>query len=93
MIPKYDNMFYYLRNDKVERIINLLENQKNGLELAKIVKLTNLHYNTVKKYLKTVKDMKLIKILIKNQRIVFLLDNKYYNEIMKLIKIKKKEIL
>ena len=46
-----EHIVFYLRNDKVQEILELLENNINPLKLTKISELLNIHYNTVKKYL------------------------------------------
>jgi len=80
-----DELYYYLRQDIVRDIINLLKKEGNSFKITEIVSILKRNYNTVKKYLEILKNMKLIKIERDNKRVLFRLDLEKYNNVRKSI--------
>ncbi len=56
-----DITLFFLRNKKVKAIIDLLENSSEPLRPTQIADLLIIHYNTIKKYLQVLLQLKLLK--------------------------------
>ncbi|GAG96078.1 unnamed protein product, partial [marine sediment metagenome] len=57
-----DELYFYLKQDVVQDIINLLKKEGNSFKITEIASILKRNYNTVKKYLEILQNMKLIKI-------------------------------
>ena len=57
---QYDELFYYLKNERVKKILELLKSSNEGINPTKISKLLNMHYYTLKKYLNVLSSLNLI---------------------------------
>ncbi len=82
------DIFFYLRKEKIKHIINLLKenNAQLGLNPSYMSKQLNMHYNTIRKYLTILLELKLItKLKFKNQYKI-ILDFNTYNEKLSLSK-------
>lgn len=80
-----DKTYFYLRKEKIKKIIKLLENEKEALSSTKISNRLQFHYNTSKKYLEILSNLNLIKIARKddNGNNYFILNSKNYYYILK----------
>ena len=77
--PELDKYYYYLKKEIIQNIINLLEKESNGLKITEIANVLKKNHTTVKKYIKILKNLKLIKIEKENKRILFkLVSEEYY---------------
>lgn len=56
----YDELFYYLRNESIIKILKLLKSSKEGINPTKISKFLKMHYYTLKKYLNILSRLNLI---------------------------------
>jgi len=80
-----DKTYFYLRKEKIKKIIKLLENEKEALSCTKISNRLKFHYNTSKKYLEILSNLNLIKIARNddNDNNYFILNSKNYYNILK----------
>jgi len=78
-----DELYFYLKQDVVRDIINLLKKEGKSYKITEIVSILKRNYNTVKKYLEILKNMKLIKIERDKKRELFSLDLEKYDNIRK----------
>lgn len=81
---KYDEIFFYLRNTKVKKIIKLLKEQKSETPTNISDKL-NIHYNTVKKYLYILQKFNLLNEIDEKQKKEYLLNQDMFNVIQEVI--------
>jgi len=89
--PINDKLLYYLRNDKIRNIIELMENYYHGLHSTGISKNLNMHYQTTTKYLKILVDLNLLNIISENKKIMYKLNlQSYYGNLEILKKLKQK---
>lgn len=57
---KYDEIFFYLRNAKVKKIIKLLRKQSSSMNATNISDNLSIHYTTVKKYMNILQKFNLL---------------------------------
>jgi predicted transcriptional regulator len=81
----FDELNYYLRHDIVREVINLLKRESNSLKITEIASELKRNYNTIKKYIEILKNLKLITIEKDNKRVLYKLNTKYYENIKKSI--------
>jgi len=80
-----DELYYYLKQDIVRDIINFLKKERNAFKITDIVANTKRNYNTVKKYLEILRNLKIIKIEKNKKRVLYRLDLKKYDNLKKSI--------
>ncbi len=80
-----DEFYYYLKQDIVQDIINLLKKAGNSFKVTEIASVTKRNYNTVKKYLEILQKLKLIKIEKDKKRVLYKIDVDKYESIKKSI--------
>ena len=80
-----DELHYYLKQDVVRAIINLLKKEGNSFKITEIASLLKRNYNTVKKYLEILANLKVITIEKVNKRDLYKLDSKKFENIRKSI--------
>jgi len=80
-----DELNYYLKQDIVRDIINLLKKEQTSFKITEIAANIKRNYNTVKKYLEILRNMKIIKIEKVKKRVLFKLDLEKYDDIRKSI--------
>jgi predicted transcriptional regulator len=87
-------IFFYLRKEKVKKIIDLFKdkNSQSGLNPTKISKQLNMHYNTIRKYLKILHEFGMIKFFVKNNKKIYFLNYHKYNKTMNGIKRYSKQV-
>jgi len=83
--PKLDELHFYSKQNVVKEIIKFMQGQKKELKIAEIAKGVKKNYNTTKKYLKILQNLKLIKIERQNRTVLFCLNEDKYSEVRKLI--------
>ena len=76
----YDKVQFYLRNEKIEKIIDFMENNESALKATNISETLKMNYNTVKKYLKILNELQFIRILKENGQRSYILDFEIYRE-------------
>lgn len=80
-----DELYYYLKQDIVQDIINLLNEEGNSFKLTEIASITKRNYNTVKKYIEILQKLKLIKIERDKKRVLYKIDIDKYESVRKSI--------
>ena len=92
--PVFLGVFFYLRKNKFNDIINLLKkkNAKSGLTPTAISKKLKIHYNTIRKYLNILVDLQLIKIIKKKNKKKYILNSENYQEKLDDIKSNTKQV-
>jgi len=80
-----DELYFYLKQDVVRDIINLLKKEGNSFKITEIASILKRNYNTVKKYLEILQNMKIIKIEKNKKRVLYRLDLEKYDNIRKSI--------
>jgi len=80
-----DEFYYYLKQDIVRDIINFLKKERNAFKITDIVANIKRNYNTVKKYLEILRNLKIVKIEKNKKRVLYRLDLKNYDTIRKSI--------
>lgn len=80
-----DELYYYLKQDIVQDIINLLKKEGNSFKVTEIASVTKRNYNTVKKYLEILQKLKLIKIERDKKRVLYKIDIDKYESVRKSI--------
>ena len=83
--PELDEIYFYLNQDIVKEIINLLKIEKEPLKISDISNQLKKNYNTIKKYLQILKGLKLISIEMDKKRTLFKLNNNEYDKRKNLI--------
>jgi len=82
--PDLEELYYYLNNPKVVKILRFLENKGVKFKPTKIKKFLRMHYYTVTKYLDILIKLNLV-IEDRNNEVVKL-NHSYYKEILKIFK-------
>ncbi len=80
-----DELYYYLKQDIVQDIINLLKKEGNSFKITEIASVIKRNYNTVKKYLEILQTLNIIKIEKDRKRVLFKIDSEKYESIRKSI--------
>jgi predicted transcriptional regulator len=80
-----DELYYYLKQDTVQDIINLLKKEGNSFKITEIASVIKRNYNTVKKYLEILQNLNVIKIEKDKKRVLFRIDSEKYESIRKSI--------
>lgn len=86
MDSSYDEIQFYLKNEKIKNIISLMENHPSPFKTTNIKEKLKMNYNTVKKYLKILNDLNLVKVLKENNQSSYILDVANYHETLNKIK-------
>ena len=86
----YFEICYYLRNEKVCKIIDILKENEKGLKLTELSNISNMHYNTSKKYIEILKNLNLISEIEGYQNNIFQFNQNYYDKIIAIINKKNK---
>ena len=92
--PACFETYFFLRKDKVKRIIELLKNNNanSGLSPTRMSKQLKMHYNTIRKYLNILYKIGIIKLFAKNNQKKYFLDLENYNEKLEDIKNYSKQV-
>ncbi|MBY9015464.1 MAG: hypothetical protein KGD68_07210 [Candidatus Lokiarchaeota archaeon] len=80
-----DELYFYLKQDIVQDIINLLKKENTSFKITEIAANLKKNYNTVKKYLEILETLKILKIEKNKKRVLFRLDQEKYDNIRKSI--------
>ena len=81
--PELDELYYYLNQDIIKEVIEFMKKENKKLKLTDIARKLKKNYNTVKKYLKILIDLKIVKTEKINKRILFMLDLDIYQNVLK----------
>ncbi len=82
--PKFDQLHYYLANDIVQAIIELMKNER-PLKITEIVDSLKKNHNTIKKYLDALTELKLVEIEKEKSRNLYKLNKERYLKAEKLV--------
>ena len=82
--PKNDLFHYYLANEIVQSIINLMKNEK-PLKITELAEGLKKNHNTIKKYLEALTDLKLVEIEKEKSRNLYKLNKETYLKSVKLV--------
>ena len=83
--PKFDQLHYYLANDIVQSIIELLMNERS-LKITDLADGLKKNHNTIKKYLEALIDLKLVEIEKEKSRNLYKLNKERYLKAVKLVR-------
>jgi len=83
--PKFDQLHYYMANDIVQAIINLMKNGR-PLKITEIADGLKKNHNTIKKYLEALTDLKLVEIEKEKSRNLYKLNKERYLKAVKLVR-------
>ncbi|MFX1411870.1 MAG: hypothetical protein ACFFA6_16105 [Promethearchaeota archaeon] len=83
--PEHDELYFYLKKEIVQNIINFMKKENKALKITEIATSLKKNHNTIKKYLDVLKSLKLINIEKDKNRILFKLDPDKYSKIKKSI--------
>lgn len=81
---EYDEIFFYLRNSKVKKIINLLK-ETEAINPTEISDRLSIHYNTIRKYLNILKKFNLLVEIDEKHKKEYLLNQDMLDVIQKVI--------
>ena len=83
--PEFDKLYYYLKKEILQKIINFMQQENKALKITEIATGLKKNHNTIKKYLDILINLKLVKIEKVNKRKLFIFDTKKYTKVRKLI--------
>ena len=83
--PELDELYFYLKQDIVQKIIEFMLDQTESLKVSDISNNLKKNYNTVKKYLEILLDLQLVHVERDKKRLLFKLDHKRYYKLKELI--------
>ncbi|MBA7514677.1 hypothetical protein ES705_06710 [subsurface metagenome] len=79
--PEYDMLFFYLKQDIVQEIIDFMIKENKTLKRTEISTGLKKNYNTIKKYLEILKNLDLITIEKENKKVSFKINTEKYYKI------------
>ena len=83
--PKFDELYYYLKKEILQKIIDFMKQENKALKITEIAAGLKKNHNTIKKYLGILKNLNLVKIEKDNKRKLFIFNTKKYTKVRKLI--------
>jgi len=83
--PKLDKFYHYMNNEIVLKIIELMLKEDKPLKITEIANGTKKNHTTIKKYINILENLKLVETEKEKNRILYKLDKKKYNKVMKSI--------
>ena len=83
--PEFDELYYYLKLNIVQEIINFMKKENKALKVTEIATSLKKNHNIIKKYLDILKSLKLVKIEKDKKRFTFKLDIEKYSQVRKTI--------
>jgi predicted transcriptional regulator len=78
-----DELSFYLKKDIVQNIIAFLKKEKTSFKITEIASNLKRNYNTIKKYLEILGNLKILKIEKNKKRVLYRLDIEKYDDIRK----------
>ncbi|MFX1358696.1 MAG: hypothetical protein ACFFA8_15635 [Promethearchaeota archaeon] len=81
--PEFDELYYYLNQDITKQIIEFMKRENKKLKLTDIATQLKKNYNTIKKYLNILSDLKIVKTEKENKKTIFMLDLDRYQNLIK----------
>jgi predicted transcriptional regulator len=83
--PELDEIYFYLNQDIVQEILDLMIQEKESLKVSDISNQLKKNYNTIKKYLQILRKLKIISIEKDKKRTLFKLNYNEYDKFKDLI--------
>jgi predicted transcriptional regulator len=83
--PELDEIYFYLNQDIVQEILDLMIHDKESLKVSDISNRLKKNYNTIKKYLQILRKLKIISIEKDKKRTLFKLNYNEYDKFKDLI--------
>lgn len=83
--PKFDEIHYHMGNKIVQTIIKFMKNKNRALKITEIAEGLKKNHNTIKKYLETLTNLKLVEIEKEKSRALYKLNQEKYLKIVKLV--------
>ena len=83
--PELDELYFYLRQEIVQKIIEFMLKKNDFLKVSDISNNLKKNYNTIKKYLEILHNLQLVEIERDKKRILFKLDLQRYYKLKELI--------
>jgi predicted transcriptional regulator len=83
--PELDEIYFYLNQDIVQEILDLMIQEKESLKVSDISNQLKKNYNTIKKYLQILRKLRIISIEKDKKRTLFKLNYKEYDKFQDLI--------
>ncbi|MFX1589426.1 MAG: hypothetical protein ACFFC1_14835, partial [Promethearchaeota archaeon] len=81
--PEFDELYYYLNQDITKQIIEFMKRENKKLKLTDIATQLKKNYNTIKKSLNILSDLKIVKTEKENKKTIFMLDLDRYQNLIK----------
>ncbi len=79
--PEYDMLFFYLKRNIVQEIIDFMIKENKTLKGTEISTGLKKNYNTIKKYLEILKNLDLVTIEKENKKVSFKINTEKYYKI------------
>ncbi len=79
---KYDKLLFYLKNEKVKKIIEFIGETNSALKGTYLAENLKMNYNTAKKYLDILEELNLIKTTLESETKSYSLNNENYNKVL-----------
>ena len=83
---KYDEIYYYMNIRVVQTIVKFMKNENRALKITEIVEGLKKNHNTIKKYLETLTNLKLVEIEKEKSRNLYKINQEKYLKIVKLMR-------
>jgi len=83
--PKYDELYYYLKKEILQKIVEFMKKENKAFGITEIASGLKKNHNTIKKYLDILIDLKLVNIEKDNKRKLFKFNIKNYKKVRNLI--------
>ncbi|MHA2037104.1 MAG: hypothetical protein ACW98X_11760 [Promethearchaeota archaeon] len=83
--PKLDKFYFYLNKKIVQNIVEFMVKEDKFLKITEIAKGMKKNHTTIKKYVTILKNLNLVETEKEKNRILFRLDSKKYNKVIKSI--------
>ncbi|MHA2283392.1 MAG: hypothetical protein ACXAC5_21335 [Promethearchaeota archaeon] len=83
--PKLDKYYFYLNKKIVQNIVEFMTKEDKALKITEIAKSMKKNHTTIKKYINILKSLKLVETEKEKNRILYKLDSKKYEKVMKSI--------
>jgi len=84
--PKFDELHYYMRSKVVQTILKFMVNENKALKITEIADGLKKNHNTIKKYLETLTNLKLVEIEKEKSRNLYKINQERFLKAVKLVR-------
>lgn len=84
--PKFDEIHYYMRIKIVQTILKFMANENKALKITEIADGLKKNHNTIKKYLETLTNLKLVEIEKEKSRNLYKINQERFLKTVKLVR-------